>query len=85
MVEENMYVTRKDDKDAQSMQSVQLEFMESRSEPSPQLVDPPDYDEVTRDKDKVNLVEEDEEDKGGLPQFDIRISFIEDADKDTAL
>lgn len=65
------------------MQSVQLEFAEPHNAPTPQPVDPPDYDDAVQDK--VNLVEPKDEPKSDLPQLDIRINFMEDADKDTAL
>lgn len=75
MVEENPYVTPGEDN--VSMQSVQLEFTETRSDTSVEPAEPPELGAGTEDKD--NLVEETKND------LDIRISFLEDADKDTAL
>ncbi len=84
-MEENVYISHGRDPDNESMQSVQLEFSELRNDPSPQPVDPPDYDDAVHDKEKVNLVEEEKQAGRGLPELDITINFMEDADKDTPL
>ena len=84
MVEENQHITRRQDvdPDTQSMQSVQLEFTEARSEPSPEPMDLPDYNEATADDgEKSNLAGE----RSDLPPLEFHINFMEDANKDTAL